>query len=313
MFNAPVDQSLYLGVDGGGTKCRACVADGQGNILGVGNAGAANAMQGLEQTQNSVVLSARRALENAGLSEDYLSRLVVGVGLAGVNLPGVYRAMMEWEHPFSKLYLATDLHIACFGAHGQESGAVIIAGTGSCGYANVGGEDIMLGGHGFPLGDKGSGAWMGLEAVKAVLLACDGLGPQTLLMGKIEELLQARGVALAERLSRASPGEYARLAPVIFAAANSGDAVARHIVQEGAGYISSLAGKLLERNPPRLSILGGLAEPLASWLDQSIARQLAEPLATPEVGAVLFARQQHGAGSASTDLPGHITNNNILR
>lgn len=295
MFNAPVDQPLYLGVDGGGTKCRACVVDAQGNIQGVGNAGAANAMQGLEQTQNSVVLSAKRALENAGMSEAYLGQLIVGVGLAGVNLPGVYQAMLEWNHPFLHLYLTTDLHIACFGAHGQESGAVIIVGTGSCGYANVGGEETMLGGHGFPLGDQGSGAWMGLEAVKAVLLAHDHLGPATLLTESVGDLLQAQGVALAERLARATPGDYARLAPVIFAAANTGDAVAQAIVQQGADYISALATRLLTRNPPRLSILGGLAEPLTGWLDRSIAAQLAKPVATPEAGAMLFARQRHRA------------------
>lgn len=295
MFNTPVDQPLYLGVDGGGTKCRACLADAQGNILGIGNAGAANAMQGLEQTQNSVVLSAKRALENAGMSEAYLRQLIVGVGLAGVNLPAVYQAMMEWNHPFLHLYLATDLHIACFGAHGQESGAVIIVGTGSCGYANVGGEEIMLGGHGFPLGDQGSGAWMGLEAVKAVLLAHDHLGPATLLAESVGNLLQAQGVALAERLARATPGDYARLAPVIFAAANAGDAIAQAIVQQGADYISALATRLLTRNPPRLSILGGLAEPLTSWLDRPIAAQLAEPVATPEAGALLFARHRHRA------------------
>src|SRR5690554_4217597 len=285
-------QPLYLGVDGGGTKCRACVANAQGHILGIGNAGAANAMQGLEQTQSSIVLSAKRSLEAAGLPEHTLGQLVVGVGLAGVNLPGVYGAMMEWVHPFASLYLTTDLHIAGFGAHGQESGAVIITGTGSCGYVNVDGEEVMLGGHGFPLGDKGSGAWMGLEAVKAVLLACDRLGPETQLTEAVEDRLQARGVALAECLSRGSSRDYAQLAPLVFAAANSADAVAGKIVREGADYISALAIKLLECNPPRLSILGGLAQPLRQWLKPSVVEQLAEPLAAPEVGAVFFAQQQ---------------------
>ncbi|MDQ2075924.1 N-acetylglucosamine kinase [Marinimicrobium sp. ABcell2] len=298
MLKAPANQPLYLGVDGGGTKCRACVADGQGNLLGVGMAGSANASQGLELAQNSIVLSAQRALDDAGLPPETLGQLVAGLGLAGVNLPSVYRAMKEWAHPFASVFLTTDLHIACFGAHGQENGAVIIAGTGSCGYVRVDGDETMLGGHGFPLGDKGSGAWMGLEAVKAILLACDDLGPKTSLTAQVEELLQVRGLALAERLAKAGPSEFARLAPCVMAAADAGDEIARNIVQEGADYISALAGQLLKCNPPRLALLGGLAQPLTPWLDPAVARQLVTPLGPPESGAVRFAQQEHVAGES---------------
>lgn len=54
------------------------------------------------------------------------------------------------------------------GAHTRDEGAVMIAGTGSCGYSFVNGKATILGAHGFPFGDKCSGAWIGLEAVKAV-------------------------------------------------------------------------------------------------------------------------------------------------
>lgn len=298
MSNKSVNSPLFLGVDGGGTKCRACLTDAEGNRLGMGNSGPANANQALRQAQDNIVLAAKNALKDAGLPVSLLGELVVGLGLAGVNLPSVHGAMSEWDHPFASLHFATDLHIACLGAHGRDEGAVIIIGTGSCGYARVDGQEVMLGGHGFPLGDKASGAWMGLEVVKAVLLAHDGLGPDTALRPAVEAAVQISGVALAEKMAKGSPRDYAQFAPMIFAAADQGDELARRILIEGSEYISALARKLLEFKPGRLSILGGAAEPMRAWLDADVIAQLAEPKGTPEQGAVLLARLHSGLPEA---------------
>ncbi len=183
MVGAPVKERYYLGVDGGGSKCRASVADAQGRVLGSALAGPANPFHGVEEARQSIESAARGALEAAGLHSVSLGQLVVGAGLAGVNLPGLYQVMREWPHPFAAFYLATDLRIACIGAHQSDEGAIIVTGTGSCGYVRVGGEERLIGGYGFSFGDQGSGAWMGLEAVKAVLLAVDELGPETQLTG----------------------------------------------------------------------------------------------------------------------------------
>ena len=61
-----------------------------------------------------------------------LKQVVAGLGLAGVNLPGLYQKINEWHHPFKEMFLTTDLHTACIGAHKGADGAVIITGTGSC-------------------------------------------------------------------------------------------------------------------------------------------------------------------------------------
>lgn len=299
MVSAPATEHYYLGIDGGGSKCKASIADASGRVLGEALAGPANPLHGLDQTLQSIESAARRALKVAGLPPETLNRLIAGAGLAGVNVPSLYRVMSEWPHPFGAFYLTTDLRIACLGVHQRDDGAVIVTGTGSSGYARVDGIDRLVGGHGFPYGDQGSGAWMGLEAIKAVLLASDQLGPQTDLTQSVADLLQARGIAIVERMSGRPSSDYAKLAPLVFSAAEAGDPVALKILKEGAAYISSLAEKLLEYEPSRLALIGGLAERIQPWLTPDIQKQLSKPLGQPEEGALLFARQQYALAKSA--------------
>ena len=288
-----------MGIDGGGSKCQACIADVKGVVLGEAVAGPANPLHGMEQTLKSIEQAASLAMLNTGCQDLSLRQLVAGVGLAGVNLPGLFQAINAWPHPFAALHLTTDLHIACLGAHQRPDGAVIVAGTGSCGYVGVPGRECVLGGHGFPLGDKGSGAWMGLEAVKAVLLASDGLGPATQLEALLTAELKASGLMMVERLSGAKSSDYARLAPLVLRAAGAGDRVAEGIVREGADYLSALGQKLLAHHPSRISMIGGLAEPLHPWLAPQLLDQLSAPLGPPEAGALLYARRHQQTAPAA--------------
>ena len=294
-MSSTANDVFYLGIDGGGSKCQASIADAKGVVLGEAVAGPANPLHGLEQTLESIEQAACRAMANTGRRDLSLRQLVAGVGLAGVNLPSLFHAISAWPHPFAALYLTTDLHIACLGAHQRADGAVIVVGTGSCGYVGVPRRECVLGGHGFPLGDKGSGAWMGLEAAKAVLLASDGLGPATQLEALLTAELGASDLVMVERLSDAKSSDYARLAPLVFRAAQTDDEVAEGIVREGAGYISAVGQQLLDYGPARISMIGGLAEPLRPWLAPQLSSQLSAPLGPPEAGALLYARHHHQA------------------
>src|SRR5690606_13168083 len=167
------DEILLLGIDGGGSKCRARLISATDQLMGAGVGGPANPLHGVQQTIDSITTATELALQVAGLPHSAMNQLIAGIGLAGVNLPSLFQIMSNWQHPFKQMFLTTDLHIACLGAHNSDEGAVIVAGTGSCGYSYVSGVAKIFGAHGFPFGDKGSGAWMGLEAVKAVLLASD--------------------------------------------------------------------------------------------------------------------------------------------
>jgi len=287
------NNKYFLGIDGGGSKCKAIITSEDNKILGTGISGPANPGHGYEQAINSITESALLALKDAGLEDIALSEIVAGVGLAGVNLPILFEQMSKWQHPFKRMFLATDLLIACLGAHQGEDGAVMITGTGSCGFSYVDGHPFIVGAHGFPHGDKGSGAWFGLQAAKQVLLSLDGLIPTSMMNDKVLSLLGATsGVELVEAIAGKPAAFYAGMANLVFDCAEQGDELAKSIVAEGSEYINNVARQLWRQNPPRMSMIGGLTPRLKPWLAKEIQEQLLEPLGPPEVGSVLFAQQQ---------------------
>jgi glucosamine kinase len=293
MLSSSDNKEIFLGIDGGGSKCKAIVMSNDNKILGTGIAGPANPLHGYEQAINSIAESAKLALKDAGIDESELGHIVAGVGLAGVNLPALFKQMSNWQHPFKKMYLTTDLLVACLGAHDGKDGAVIITGTGSCGFSYVDGHSYIVGAHGFPHGDKGSGAWFGLQAAKQSLLSLDGLIPPSSINDKILALLKVKDdVELVEVIAGKPAAFYARMANLVFDSAEEGDKLALAIVNEGAEYISHVAKQLLKQNPPEISLIGGLTPRIKSWLDIDLQAKLIEPLYPPEVGSIIFAKQQ---------------------
>jgi len=292
------NDTLFLGIDGGGSKCNAIIMNENNEILGTGISGPGNPVHGFEQATHSITESAKLALINAGLETIALNELVAGVGLAGVNLPAWYEKMNAWQHPFKKMFLAHDLVTACLGAHHNANGAVIVTGTGSCGFSCVDGQEKFIGGHGFPQGDKSSGAWFGLQAIKQVLLSLDGIVAPSLMNDLLLAKLSCTSpICIVEAINGKNATFYGQLANLVFDAAERGDIIALAIVKEGAEYIDSLAGVLLMKKPGRISILGGVVPRLQKWLDKDIQAQLSEPLSAPAVGAVFYARSKIAAQS----------------
>ena len=82
--------TLYLGVDGGGTGCRAAVADGSGRVLGQGAGGPANIWTDPDGALASILAAARQALEAAAPRADPAD-VVAGLGLAGANVSATSR------------------------------------------------------------------------------------------------------------------------------------------------------------------------------------------------------------------------------
>lgn len=286
-------QQLFLGIDGGGTKCKAILVNENNNILGTGVSGPANPLHGFELTTNSITEAATLALKSSGLVNVALNEINAGVGLAGVNLPTQFKQMQAWRSPFKSMHLAHDLKIACFGAHETSNGAVIVVGTGSCGYANIEGKELLIGGHGFPQGDQASGAWFGLKTVQQVLLSFDGLVSSSIMNELLLKKLQCKSAtAIVEQTALQSSTFYAQLAHIAFEAVEQGDQLALSIINEGAKYIDNLVGLLLAKKPVRISLLGGLANSLMPWLSKETQTLLSEPLHTPEMGAVIFARNE---------------------
>jgi glucosamine kinase len=288
-----LEKTYFLGIDGGGSKCKARLEDADGNFLGEYVSGPANPMRDYELAMTSLKDVIAGVFATANLNIDNAANTHAVMGLAGLNIPCCLTKMSQWQHPFATLQLTTDLHIACVGAHERTSGAIVIIGTGSSGLVCEEGRQLEYGGHGFSLGDKGSGAWFGAESIRYALETIDKLQPSSRFTVKLIESLDCQSAQnIVEVFAQASPAQFAQYAPLLFDYADLKDPVAVKIVKEGSLYINQLCQQLLQKKPQGLSLIGGLSDKVAPWLTPEIQAQITPALNSPEVGAVLIARQQ---------------------
>lgn len=285
---------LFAGVDAGGSHCRVRLEDAVGKLLATTQTGPANLGLGKQRVQQEIMLAIQQALQQAGLAAADMARLHVAAGMAGAHLPELRQQAQSWSLPFADWQLTTDLHTACLGAHAGQDGAVIILGTGFSAIAlRQGKQEQLIGGYGFPINATCSGAGLGLEAIKAVLLAIDHVGPATQLTEQLQQQFGCSRYQLAEHFLGATPEHYARLAPLVFAAARRQDEVAIAILRHGAAFIDQVANRLQQQGALPLCLLGGVSESITPWLATKTRQQLVVPAASALEGAIWLARRQH--------------------
>lgn len=281
---------LYLGIDAGGTHTRARLATGEGKVIGTGEAGPANARIGVPQAMDEVEDAYRQAMAEAGLDESRFGEVRAGLGIAGLNRRGVLPGLQEHDFPFRSIAFASDAAIANLGAHNGADGAIVIVGTGSIGFARVGEEVYTIGGYGFPISDEGSGADLGLRAIRQSLWARDGRIPHSPMTEQVLDHFGGLASEIVAWADRATPADYAAFAPLVMDCAAEGDPVAEPIVQKAAHRLDRLIRVLLDRGAPQCSLMGGVAARMQPWLAAGIRERLREPLGDPLDGAILLAR-----------------------
>ena len=281
---------LYLGIDAGGTQTRARLVSDDGDVLGTGQTGAANTPAGLPHALTVIEEAYNHAIGEAGIKESDISSIHAGIGIAGLNRRGVLDGLKAHPFPFKTTAFASDAAIANLGAHAGEDGAIVVVGTGSIGFARVGEEIFTIGGYGFAVSDEGSGAELGLRAIRRALWARDGRIAHTALTREILDHFHGSAGEIVDWTSRATPRDYAEFAPMVMQHANQGDATGELIVQEAAQRIGAVVRTMLERGAPHCCLMGGVAPYLRDWLAPSIRARLREPLGDALDGAILLAR-----------------------
>ncbi|MBT0585132.1 BadF/BadG/BcrA/BcrD ATPase family protein [Alteromonas oceanisediminis] len=284
-------KALLVGIDGGGTHCRASLFSIDGQTIAKAKAGSANISRDLLTAKHSIVESVRQVLEKAGAkNRDAIGHTHVAAGLAGYNVTASQLDLERWKHPFASLSVTTDLHAAAHGAHASNDGAVLIAGTGSCAAALKSHQLTQIGGHGFLLGDKGSGAWLGHEAIKLSLLRYDQLLDDRFepLRASVFDYLQvSTAIELVNTMISAAPSDFAKLAPSLFTLADNGDTVARELLQQGSDYLCSIARRALVLSEGSLCLVGGLTQSLLPYFSADIVSRVTQPKYGAEWGAIL--------------------------
>jgi glucosamine kinase len=289
-YSAVNQNLLLLGVDGGGTRCRARLSTLSGKILGEAVVGPANLRLGLEQSFSTVFEVAARCLDLAALSRENLARIVACLALAGASEPALLAAAQQQNHPFGKVMITTDAHAACIGAHGGRDGGIIIAGTGTVGWGMVNGQTYRVGGWGLPISDEGSGAWLGGEALRRTLWAWDGRIAWTPVLRALFAGFENDAHAIVRWTATASPRDFGSLTPCIVDHASRGDTVAIELMKLAAAHIDALAARLVTIGISRLALVGGLAPSLQPWLARTTISHLIEPAGDALAGALSVAR-----------------------
>jgi glucosamine kinase len=291
---------LFLGVDGGGTRCRARLALGSGEVLGEGEAGPANLRLGFLEAFAAVLDSARQCLETAGLPISALARTTACLALAGASEPAERTRASQHRLPFYRTLIVTDAEAACIGAHPDGDGGVIVIGTGSVGWAIVCGRQHRVGGWGLMLSDEGSGAWLGLEVLRRVLWAHDGRIAWSPLLAEVFAQFDRDPHAIVRWSAIARPGDYGRFAPLVAAQAARGDAVAGSLMRVAAEHIDSVAARLVLLGTARIALTGGLAAAIEPYLAAATRRRLVAPQGDALAGALRIATggsARHGAAA----------------
>ncbi|MFB9885524.1 BadF/BadG/BcrA/BcrD ATPase family protein [Balneatrix alpica] len=284
-------EPLLLGVDGGGTSCRARLYSLEGKVLGEGKAGSGNPRVGLEIAYANILAATRQALQQAQLPESVLAHTYAGLGLAGAAQAHEQQLVLNYPHPFRAVKLLTDAHIACLGAFAGGDGSILIIGTGSCGLVAKQGQFELKGGWGFPISDQGSGAWLGLRLLRAALLAHEGMAEVSALTEQVMQGFEHNPEQLVAWLNEAKPKDYAAFAPMVLQYAEQQDPIARQLLQRQAREIDIHIAALIAAGSQHCALMGGLAEPMLPWLSEASRAVLVAPQQDALYGAMLLARQ----------------------
>ena len=225
--------SAVLGIDGGGTRTRASIVDGERVLAFAENGSIKRLRVGAEVAEANL-----RAL----LTDVFTRAGVRGVksasaGVASATMPGVNEWITAVFNDFGVEYseVVGDEVIALDGAFKGGPGILQIAGTGSncIGRAPDGGRE-SAGGWSSRLGDEGSGYWIGLHAVRRALNAYDREEP-TRILDAVGGIWRTKTIEELVNLGDSSPGpDFAALAPAISQLAEEGDTVALGVLKQAA-------------------------------------------------------------------------------
>jgi glucosamine kinase len=287
-----MSDTVVVGLDIGGTSTRATAVTLDGVRLGTGRAGGGNpTTHGAERAAAELLAALRSALADVDPA-----RVRTGaIGLAGAGrLLADPQGRAAFDRAWSEAGLRCpyavhgDALVAYASGTAAPDGTVLIAGTGAI-AAQVRNLrlDRVADGHGWLLGDAGSGFWLGREAVRRLLSDLDSAVPPgelgrrvlTELTGSadVAERPRATADAVVQAVTRRPPVELARLAPLVVTAARDGEQVAAALIAAAAARLAESVGRIRPAGATDPVVLGGGlltgGTPLAEAVRPELARR----------------------------------------
>ncbi len=195
------------------------------------------------------------------------------------------------------MVLDSDAYAACLGVHDCQDGAIIIIGTGVVGYELYQSERYVVGGWGFPQGDIGGGAWLGLEAVRLTFKCIDGRVHETPLLKAVFAKFNNDVGKIVSWSTKAKPMDFATIAPIVIEHIQREDAHAIDLIEEAAREIDEIAATMERRLPPHSAplpccLLGGIAPFIQIRACEELKSRLVPRKHDAPKGAIYMVRQK---------------------
>lgn len=253
--------NYVLGIDGGGSKTVCSLMNDKHQVLGRGQAGAANYQSiGTE----AAFISIQSAIYEAIKPSTTVKIDAICLGLAGVGRPkdieivqGLVGGLINsqflpitWDLQPSNIIICNDALIALVGGIGHSVGIVAAVGTGSIVFGrNQQGQTKRVGGWGYILGDEASAYKIAVAGMQAALKSYDGREKFTSLIDDFQQHLRLENIEdLIEVIYRRGWGvkQIAALAPIVDLAAASGDEVANNIIDDAVRELVTATSTVIE-------------------------------------------------------------------
>jgi N-acetylglucosamine kinase-like BadF-type ATPase len=307
--------SLFLGVDGGGTKTDFVLVNDAGRVLASHRAGSAYYLEtGIDALRAMLVAGIQATLQRGGVPASQVDFAFIGLPSHGEDsallprLDGIAADVL----PALRHRCGNDMVCGWAGALAGEGGINLVAGTGAIAYGEFAGRAARAGGWGELFSDEGSAYWIACEGLRLFSRMSDGRAARGPLYPLMRDHFHLRGdldlCAAVYGPPAMARSELAGLAPLIARAAMDCDTLAQRVFEAGAQELASLVHAVSDAlqpppgTPLPVSYSGGMFRfgdlilgPLRAALG-STAREyeFAAPKLTPSAGAALYAAKLNG-------------------
>ncbi len=251
--------ALTLVLEGGATRSRAGLFDGDGKLLKEGRGASANPV---ELGMARCVLNLRKVAEPLLAPSDG-EVTTIAAGISGAGASGYAESLaqgLSTAFGAERTLVANDLFPLFYANLGNSAGVLAIAGTGSSVLAqNHPGSRVQMGGRGRLFGDAGSAYGLAMRALRRAADAVDGRDDETTL---IDALPHGAGLHFFDEFPAwsvsADKCAIAGLAPLVTQCAEEGDIAAQECIEDEAMELARLTTAALQGigSPSTLSLYG---------------------------------------------------------
>lgn len=310
-----MNDSLYLGFDGGATKTAGVALNSEKNLIAESVGGPGNfQIIGVEKASENILAVTENILERSGSNFSLVRSMFLGLAGAGRpedadRMSGAFINLLSKRSlPIPKVRVGTDAIAALEGAFKGKPGMILISGTGSILFAKDRNDTVhRIGGWGRFLGDEGSGYAIGRACLVAVARSYDGRGKETMMTRLLKEKKDIGEPQSMVIQVYQKNFDIASAAPIALEAAQNGDEVANEIITESARELSDHVKAVVKKlgEPLPLVLIGGILT-TENVLSRKFLQIVAEDFpeinvqpaeSTPAVGAALLAFKTEKAKS----------------